>query len=116
MQLVVFWSNFDEILLNNNIQKRIIFIQNKDIAAARLLGYSYGELFPQVLTTSCLSATSKLLHFVGLPQAYSKLTNSRRPACSPPPPKKKPTPLNTYYICCRTKIMLNVYAYTCIEV
>ena len=56
---------------------------------ARLLGYSYGELFPQVLTTSCLSATSKLLHFVGLPQVYSKLTNSRRPASKPPPPKKK---------------------------
>ena len=49
MQLVVFWSNFDEILLNNNIQKRIIFIQNKDIAAARLLGYSYGELLIEYL-------------------------------------------------------------------
>ena len=32
--------------VNNNIQKRIIFIQNKDIAAAGLLGYSYGELLP----------------------------------------------------------------------
>ena len=47
VQFVVFWSNFDEILLNNNIQKCIIFIQNKDIAAARLLGYSYGEHYPE---------------------------------------------------------------------
>ena len=84
--LLCLFSNFDEILLNNNIQKRIIFIQNKDIAAAGLLGYSYGELLPRVLTTSCLSTTSKLLHFVGLPQVYSKLTNSRRPAFKPPPP------------------------------
>ena len=43
-KILVFWSNFDEFLLNNNIQKRIIFIQNKDIAAARLLVYSYDEL------------------------------------------------------------------------
>ena len=36
-----------------------------------------------------MSATSKLLHFVGLPQVYSKLTNSRRPASKPPPPPKQ---------------------------
>ena len=34
-----------------------------------------------------MPATSKLLHFVGLPQVYSKLTNSRRPASKPPPPQ-----------------------------
>ena len=42
--LLRFGVNFDKILLNKNIQKRIIFIQNNDIAAARLLGCSYGQL------------------------------------------------------------------------
>ena len=56
MQFVVFWSNFDEIMLNNKIQKRIIFIQNKDIAAARLLGYSSDELRQmQILQKTCSS-------------------------------------------------------------
>ena len=31
-----FGVNFDKILLNKNIQKRIIFIYNNDIAAARV--------------------------------------------------------------------------------
>ena len=36
--LLCFGVNFDDILLNKNIQKRISFIQNIDIAASRLLG------------------------------------------------------------------------------
>ena len=56
VQFVVFWSNLDEILLHNNIQKRKIFIQNKDIAAARLLGYSYDEFRQmQILQKTCSS-------------------------------------------------------------
>ena len=42
--LLRFGVNFDKILLNKNIQKCINFIQNNDIAAARLLGCSYGQL------------------------------------------------------------------------
>ena len=34
--LLNFRVNFDKILLNKNIQKRIIFIYNNDIAAARV--------------------------------------------------------------------------------
>ena len=34
--LLSFGVNFDKILLNKNIQKRIIFIYNNDIAAARV--------------------------------------------------------------------------------
>ena len=34
--LLRFGVNFDEILLNRNIQKRIIFIYNNDIAATRV--------------------------------------------------------------------------------
>ena len=34
--LLSFGVKFDEILLNKNIQKRIIFIYNNDIAAARV--------------------------------------------------------------------------------
>ena len=40
-----FEVNFDQILLNEKFQKRIIFMQNNYIAAARLLGSlgcSYG--------------------------------------------------------------------------
>ena len=63
MQFVVFWSNFDKILLNNNIQKRIIFIQHKDNAATRLLGYSYDELRQmQILQKTCSSCNE--LHSV----------------------------------------------------
>ena len=36
--LLCFGVNFDDILVNKNIQKRISFIQNSDIAASRLLG------------------------------------------------------------------------------
>ena len=36
VQFIEFWSKFDKILLNKNIQKRIIFIYNNDIAAARV--------------------------------------------------------------------------------
>ena len=34
--LLHFRVNFDEILLNKNIEKRVIFIYNNDIAAARV--------------------------------------------------------------------------------
>ena len=34
--LLRFGVNFDKILVNKNIQKRIIFIYNNDIAAARV--------------------------------------------------------------------------------
>ena len=34
--LLRFGVNFDKILLNKNIQKRVIFIYNNDIAAARV--------------------------------------------------------------------------------
>ena len=34
--LLSFGVNFDKILLNKNIQKRIIFIYNNDIAAGRV--------------------------------------------------------------------------------
>ena len=35
-----FGINFDKILLDKNIQKRIIFIYNNDIAAARVMLWS----------------------------------------------------------------------------
>ena len=42
--LLSFGVNFDKILLNKNIQNRIILSKNNDIAAVRLIGCSYGQL------------------------------------------------------------------------
>ena len=39
--LLCFGVNYDQILLNKKIQKRIFFIQNNDIAAALLLRCSF---------------------------------------------------------------------------
>ena len=98
MQFVVFWSNFDENLLNNNIQKRLIFIQNKDIAAARLPGYSYGELTSStnyILFVCDLKITTLCWFISGLQQV-----NQFKETClqAPPPPPKKKQAYSTEYL------------------
>ena len=64
--MLVFEVNFDQILRNKNIQKRIVFIQNDDIAVARLQSCSYGQLRQMQilqktvqLTTFCVKRKEK---------------------------------------------------------
>ena len=54
--LLSFGVNFDKILLNKNIQKRIIFIYNNDIAAARV------ELWPS--STNAKYAESSSTNYI----------------------------------------------------
>ena len=77
-----------------------IYGRYKNLILSKLIEFAivYNVACPSITssTTSCLSATSKLLHLFGV---YSKLINSIG-SCPPPPPPppNKPTPLNVYYI------------------
>ena len=70
-----FGVNFDKILLNKNIQKRIIFIYNNDIAAARVELWSSSTNTKNAETSStnhilCIKA-NKSINVVSFKKCYN---------------------------------------------
>ena len=68
--------NFDKILHNKNIQKRILFIYNNDIAAARVELWSsstnakYAESSSTTIVTFCVKA-NKSINAVSFKKCYN---------------------------------------------